>query len=207
MIDRVVGSFVARGRISRDEAADVRATVILRVLQQFERESAAGIRDVDDYVGRMAINAVNDVLRGRRLAPVALEEDAVPFGDVPQPHEVFAARELLVLLWDEIARLPPMQRRALLLHARDDGGGSAIHLLVFTGVATLDEIAALLELPRATLEELWDRLPLSDLAIAEIIQATRPQVISLRRAARERLERARRRLVLPHHGGGPRSTR
>ncbi|HYR27715.1 MAG TPA: hypothetical protein VEU30_04580, partial [Thermoanaerobaculia bacterium] len=78
-----------------------------------------------------------------------------------------------------------------------EGGGSAIPLLVFTGVATLEEIAAALEYERADIELLWDRLPMADLEIAALLGTTRQQIISLRRAARERLERARTRLARP----------
>ena len=114
---------------------------------------------------------------------------------------------MLVLLWDAIAQLPLMQRRALLLHARDHNGGSAVPLLVFTGVATLDEIAAVLGYDRATMETLWDGLPMADLAIARLVRlhpATGHQ--SSPRPARERLERARLRLLSPRSKYDPRHT-
>jgi len=192
VIDRVIGSFIARGSLRSDEADDIRSTVTLRVLRQF----AAGtddLRSVDDYVARMTINAATDVLRGRGTNPVALEETAPD--PAPQPYEIFAAREMLLLLWKEVRGLPPAQRRALLLHVHDDHDASAIHLLVFTGVATLDEIAAVLDYTRPDIEAIWDRVPMQDLAIAGTLGMTRAQVISLRRSARERLERARQRLL------------
>jgi len=193
VISRVVGSFVARGQLRSDEADDVRSTVTLRVLRQFE-EGTGDLRNIDDYVARMTINAATDVLRGRRLAPVPLD-DVTPEDPSPAADDRCAARQLLVLLWSEIRALPLMQRRALLLHVRDDRNVSAIHLLVFTGVATLDEIALALEYSRAEIEAMWDRLPMPDLALAEILGTTRAHVISFRRAARERLDRARRRLL------------
>jgi hypothetical protein len=67
----------------------------------------------------------------------------------------------------------------------------------FTGIATLGEIADVLEYERGEVEQLWDRLPLADLEIAELLTLTRQQVISLRRSARERLERPRQRLTMP----------
>jgi hypothetical protein len=70
VISRVVGSFVARGQLRSDEADDVRSTVTLRVLRQFE-EGIGDLRSVDDYVARMAINAATDVLRG----PVSMAVD------------------------------------------------------------------------------------------------------------------------------------
>jgi DNA-directed RNA polymerase specialized sigma24 family protein len=193
VISRVVGSFVARGQLRSDEADDVRSTVTLRVLRQFE-EGIGDLRSVDDYVARMAINAATDVLRGRRLDPVPLD-DVAPADPAPAADDRFATRQMLHLLWSEIRALPLLQRRALLLHVRDDRDVSAIHLLVFTGVATLDEIALALEYSRAEIESMWDRVPMPDLAIAELLGTTRAHVISFRRAARERLERARRRLL------------
>ena len=100
------------------------------------------------------------------------------------------------MLWNAIRELPLPQRRALLLHAHDSGGGSVIPLLVFTGVATLDDMAAVLNYTRISLERLWDRLPMADLDIANLLGVTRPRVIGLRRAARERLDRARQRFGL-----------
>lgn len=199
IIDRVIWSYVADGRLQPDEGDDVRSSAMLRVLQQLERDDAGeAIRSADDYIARVAINAANDVLRARRAAPVPLADDAgVAAAEVAEPQEALATRQMLALLWNEIRLLPLPQRRALLLQIRDDNGGSAIPLLVFTGVATLDEIASALEYRRAEIEAMWDRLPLADLEIAALLDTTRPQVISLRRAARERLARARKRLALP----------
>lgn len=196
VIDRVLGSFMSDGRLHPHEADDVRSTVMLRVLRQLEDgRDGDDVHNANDYVARMTINAANDVLRARRLAPVELDETDA--GPSIEPPDTFATRQMLVLLWDAIGQLPLMQRRALLLHARDHNGGSAIPLLVFTGVATLDEIAAILGYDRATMETLWDGVPMADLEIARLLGSTRPQVISLRRAARERLERARQRLLSP----------
>jgi DNA-directed RNA polymerase specialized sigma24 family protein len=205
VIDRVLGSFIVRGHLRSDEADDVRSTVTLRVLQQFEDGGRGGnVRSADDYIARMTINAVNDVLRGRRLAPVELDAGDIgePIDAAPEAEDVFASRQMLELLWVQIGQLPLMQRRALLLHVHDDVGGSAIQLLIFTGIATLDDVAIALDYSREAMEAMWDRLPMQDLAIAEMLEMTRPQVVSLRRAARERLERARRRLMLPLIGKG-----
>ena len=199
VIDRVLGSFVVGRLLQRDEVDDVRSTVILRVLQRFDDSAAtARVRSFEDYVARMTINAANDLLRSRRSAALPLTdrhgENAVD--SAPESADAMATREMLELLWNVIRELPLPQRRALLFYARDSGGGSVIPLLVFTGVATLDEIAAVVDYSRASLENLWDRLPLADLDIAKLLGITRPQVIGLRRAARERLERARQRAGL-----------
>ncbi|HYI10351.1 MAG TPA: hypothetical protein VEK57_14925 [Thermoanaerobaculia bacterium] len=88
-------------------------------------------------------------------------------------------------LWKEIRDLPLRQRIALLLHLRDDSGESA---LVHLGVGR-DEIAATLGMPDAELAAIWEALPLDDNRIAARLEATRQQVINLRKCARERLAR------------------
>lgn len=199
VIDRVLGSFVAGRLLQRDEIDDVRSTVILRVLQRFDDSAAvARLQSFEDYVARMTINAANDLLRSRRTATVPLTErdggDAI--AAAPESADALATRETLEMLWNLIRELPLLQRRALLLHAHDSGGGSVIPLLVFTGVTTLDDVAAVLDFNRISLERLWDRLPMADLEIGSLLGIPRSRVIGLRRAARERLDRARQRLGL-----------
>lgn len=98
-------------------------------------------------------------------------------------------REYLETLWREMRDLRANQRTALMLNLRDSDGLNALSLLIFVGVATFDEVAAVLEMQPAQLAELWPKLPLSDLAIAEMLGINRQQVINLRRSARERLSR------------------
>jgi hypothetical protein len=98
-------------------------------------------------------------------------------------------RDGLRLLWREISRLPLAQRISLLLNLREEGGGAALALLPLTGIATVSEIAAMLEMPEAELAELWPGLPADDSRIAARLRLNRQQVINLRRSARERLKR------------------
>ena len=95
----------------------------------------------------------------------------------------------LRLLWEEICQLPRRQRVALLLNYRDSHGQELISLLPYTRAATIEQIAEALEFPLVEFLELWKDLPLEDVAIAELLGATRQQVINLRKCARERLER------------------
>jgi hypothetical protein len=199
VVDRVLGRFIANGDLRADEAEDVRSAVLLKVLQQVDAsERGEAVRSAEDYVARMTINAANDVLRSRPAAPVALtDRDRDARDDAQRLPDALATRQMLVLLWEEIGKLPQQQRRALLLHVRDGNGGSVIPLLIFTGVATLGEIATVLGYEPGEIETLWDRLPMADLEIAGLLSMTRQQVIGLRRSARERLERARQRLLTP----------
>jgi hypothetical protein len=56
-------------------------------------------------------------------------------------------------------------------------------------IASTGEIAHALHLPVSDLETLWNDLPLEDNTIAQMIGATRQQVINLRKVARARLNR------------------
>jgi hypothetical protein len=60
-------------------------------------------------------------------------------------------------------------------------------LLPVAGVATIRQIAGVLEIHDAELAALWDDLPLDDATIGLRIGCTRQQVINLRMAARKRL--------------------
>ena len=116
-------------------------------------------------------------------------DDAAAVDPGPDPTQQIEQRQYLQSLWREIRELRVSQRRALMLNLRDSEGINALSLFAFVGVATFDEIAAALELDASRLAELWPRLPLSDLLIAEMLGVNRQQVINLRRSARERLNR------------------
>jgi len=104
--------------------------------------------------------------------------------DVELEQRVYVQR-----LWDEICLLPPRQRAALLLNLKDGMGRDCIALFPLTGIATPQEIAALLDIPALQFAEIWNKLPLDDKTVAERLGVTRQQVINLRKCARERLAR------------------
>ncbi|MES2393328.1 MAG: hypothetical protein V4555_16920 [Acidobacteriota bacterium] len=95
----------------------------------------------------------------------------------------------LKLVWDQIRELPLRQRVALLLNMHGPDGECGTSLLVLTGTASPREVASVLDMPAEEFAELWLRLPLSDLEIAERLKISRQQVINLRKCARERLRR------------------
>jgi DNA-directed RNA polymerase specialized sigma24 family protein len=103
--------------------------------------------------------------------------------------ETLTLRASVQELWNDVRRLAVRQRVALLLGLRDTGGNECLSLLPLTRTATLAEIASALEMPLETLAALWNDLPLSDVRIGGLLQATPRQVIKLRRLARERLQR------------------
>ena len=114
------------------------------------------------------------------LAPAAGESD-------PSWH--IEKRIFLQRLWEELQQLPPNQRAALLLNLKDSSGFGCITLFPATGVATLRQLAAALEMSADGLARLWNELPLEDAKIAELLGLTRQQVINARKSGRERLAR------------------
>jgi RNA polymerase sigma factor (sigma-70 family) len=96
-------------------------------------------------------------------------------------------RFYLERLWKEICELPLRQRVALLLNLKDEYGNSQVEMLPFTGVATMRQIASVLEMSDEEFAQLWNELPMEDAQIAERLNLTRQQIINLRKSARQRL--------------------
>lgn len=95
----------------------------------------------------------------------------------------------LKTLWDEICLLPLRHRTAMLLNLKNGHGEGLITLLPLTRVATISQIASLLEFPAGEFAKIWNDLPWDDLAIAEHLNLTRQKVINLRQSARATLRR------------------
>lgn len=106
---------------------------------------------------------------------------------VERPEAALDERRQLARLWREIGDLPTRQRLALLLHMRDHTGAGVLWLLPILGLASIRQIAALLDIPALEMAALWRLLPLDDHAIARRLDCTRQQVINLRMAGRKRL--------------------
>jgi DNA-directed RNA polymerase specialized sigma24 family protein len=120
--------------------------------------------------------------------PLAIEEDSAASNEIPADALIEQAQNMRAV-WNEITFLPVTQRAALLLNLRDPSGGSALWLIASSAVSSVRKIAEFLDLPADQFAQLWSRLPLSDLDIAERLGVTRQQVINLRQAARQRLAR------------------
>jgi DNA-directed RNA polymerase specialized sigma24 family protein len=130
------------------------------------------------------------------LVPIraaALGEDEVALTQVaagaPDPAWQAERRIFLQRLWEELQRLPVLQRAVLLLNLRAPDGRGCIELLPATGIAGLRQVAKALAMSAERLAELWNDLPLEDARVAELVAVTRQQVIDARRTARERLSR------------------
>jgi DNA-directed RNA polymerase specialized sigma24 family protein len=98
-------------------------------------------------------------------------------------------RNLMRHAWEEIRQLPIQQRKALLLNLKDGKGNCLTTLLPGAGIASIRQIAEVLQIPQEEFYRLWRDLPLADVKIAELLGLTSQQVINLRKAARERLAR------------------
>ncbi len=92
-------------------------------------------------------------------------------------------------LWREIGKLPLRHRSALLLNLRDQNGDAMIIMFPLTRVATISQIADILEFSADEFARIWSELPWDDLTIAEYLGLTRQQVINLRQSARMTLRR------------------
>jgi hypothetical protein len=130
----------------------------------------------------------------------------------PPASDPLVIRESLERLWQEITQLRPRQRCAYLLNFRD----GELDVFPENGVASIRDIGAAVALTGAQFVRLWEELPLDpaqrqaavslrsdeekfavvwnhlpleDLLISRLLDATRQQVINLRKVARERILR------------------
>ncbi len=164
-----------------DPAAEDRAQ-IAALLSLLLRE-AGGPLTLDTL--SIAIARLIGVAQQATELPLSEREPAVE----PMADTTLESRTSLRRLWDDVRQLSFKQRVALLLNLRDAHGRECLTLLPLTRTATILEIAEAVGMAPERFAELWNELPLSDAAIAELLQVTPRQVIKLRRLARERLRR------------------
>jgi hypothetical protein len=152
---------------------------------------AEALRAILDQVGHpVAFDAlVDQVAELWDVRDVVIESGEYPPDAQCDQLSVLEQREYLDTLWSEIRELPDNQRAALLLNLRDSGGSNALTLFLVLNIADVAEVARVAGVPEDELNELWERLPLDDLAIAERLRLTRQQIINLRKSARMRLAR------------------
>jgi hypothetical protein len=132
---------------------------------------------------------LDDVVSSIAVAWGIVEERNSPSAEATGSDHSLEQRDYLGAVWSEIRALRPTHRAALLLNLRDGDSVSAIELFVLLGIATIDDIAAALEMPTSDLATIWNTVPQDDRTIAGRLGITRQQVINFRRAARDRLSR------------------
>lgn len=109
-------------------------------------------------------------------------EDARATGSLgavsPDPCDEARWAEYLAWLWAAVGGLSGRQKAAFLLNSE------VIREFEFAGIASIRTVAGALGLSAEEVAAFWDDLPLSDNAIAAKLNATRQQVINLRKGAR-----------------------
>jgi hypothetical protein len=167
-------------KTERADATWARSREAIRLVERILDESSAPL-PFNDLVERVAKHwRISDKqeLRGVELANQA-----------PSVETKLTQRAWLKRVWSEIGGLPRAQRISLLLNLRDERGEAALTLLPATGVASLAQIAAAVEMSVEELTRVWRGLPLDDLRIAARLGLNRQRVIDLRRSARQRLSK------------------
>ena len=171
----------ARGDFQRLKLSDLAGAVFNHTGHPIELD------ELVDIVARLS------GIKDQRMESISGDDDPDTFAHAAARgadlSEEVDGRLFLKWLWGEICQLPVRQRMALLLNLRDEQGGGVAGLLPITGIATVRQIAAALEIPDEEFAGLWPRLPLDDASIAGLLGVSRQQVINLRKCARERLGR------------------
>src|SRR5262245_49653528 len=111
-------------------------------------------------------------IRDQPLESLVQGEDEVehqPVASAPDQAWQIEKRMFLQRLWEELQQLPVNQRAALLLNLKDPSGSGCITLFPATGIATLPQLAATLEIDLNAFAALWNDLPLEDARIAELL--------------------------------------
>jgi DNA-directed RNA polymerase specialized sigma24 family protein len=190
----VCGLVAWRGRAADPAAGGALRSIVERREQGWATSDRAGLTVASlDLVtavgGPVDFEAlVAAVAAAARLIEPRETEDASALSSREVGHDVaIDQRRFLARVWAEIGALPPRQRAALLLNLRDPSGAGLLWLLPIAGVATIRQIAQVLDLPAREFAALWRDIPLDDAAIARRLGCTGQQVINLRMAGRKRL--------------------
>jgi hypothetical protein len=110
-------------------------------------------------------------------------------GKFVDPADIIGLRQYLDLVWDEILRLPLLQRASLLLGARDDGHTSAADLILELRIASISGLSKSVGMSAEAFVPILPNLPMEDREIAARLKRTRQQVTSSRLTARRCLSR------------------
>ena len=98
-------------------------------------------------------------------------------------------RELVRSLWNEILKLPIVQRKLILLSNLDVVGEDLWSFFLESGAVVPSNILGALGISHREFMDLWPRIPLNLTELADHLDLSRDQIIRLRFQARERLRR------------------
>lgn len=185
----IVRRIVARRRSSLDptNGLDVVQDVALRIwrwrLKHPDRSRKMSVEDLNAFAARTAYNELNrDLARTRRPAHLPLEassENEEPY--VPGESDLESV-SLIHQAWQEICKLSLRQRRSLLLHSHE----LVIYILQI-GISEA-QLACVLDFNESDWSVIREHLPMSDLQIAERIEASVGSIKKARYEARGKLE-------------------
>lgn len=193
--------FGPSARLLREDEEDIAATTMYRLVRRLSVDlSADPIGSFRQYVAGVAKHVCDDHFRALRSSRAAIVEqscyaDEQPMLEVAAPRSDdpvvrYEITESITAAWRTIQLLPHQQRLAVLLNLRDGYGDTALRYILVSGLATIEDIASVLEIDDAKLLEWWPALPMPDAEIAAYLGVSRQRIINLRQAARKRLRRA-----------------
>lgn len=131
------------------------------------------------------VNAIAVILDVQELQFESLEDDSSPLTlavhvgnpSPDQEHEkIVEETNTLQRLWDEICRMPPNQREAMIFSFKDSRGEDLLSLLFYAGVTTPSQMASALNLPLDRLMTIWKKMPMPNAEIADEFGVERQQV-------------------------------
>lgn len=162
------------------ELADTVATILTHVGGPIDFDELVSAIAAIQGISDQPIESFADNEEGAALMPASTEPDQA----WRMEKRVFLQR-----MWEELQQLPLNQRAALLLNLKDPSGFGCITLFPATGIATVRQLADVLQIGVESFAAVWNDLPLEDARIAELLGLTRQQVINARKSGRERLAR------------------
>jgi DNA-directed RNA polymerase specialized sigma subunit len=105
----------------------------------------------------------------------------------PPPDAHIEEREMLQLMWEEVRRMPAIQRDIVCFKFSDHSGEDFFNLIIRAGIATLKELTEEFGLTPEQLMEIWKRTPMGVEDLARHFGVSRQQVSKLHHRAVIRL--------------------
>ena len=175
--DIVAGLSGWKGKPPKPAAALTRSSATSAMCEK--KRPAEAVRAILNHVGHPIVfeSLVDVVAELWDVRDVIVESGENLRDEQRDQLSALEQRQYLETLWSEIRGLPYNQRTALLLNLRDSEGSNALTLFLLLNIADPTEIAHIAGFTEDELNEIWERLPLDDKAIADRLTLTRQQVI------------------------------
>ena len=144
------------------------------------------------------IKAILKITDSVNIEEIELPEEMGEHFQTFENEELIAKRQKVHLrrVWDEIQTFPANQRKVLILSLKESGKTEVVTLLLKKRIATIKEIADVLEISLEEFFNIFEKLPMSSLEIADFLSledgenlSKEQKVDNLRRIARDLLRR------------------